>query len=163
LAEAPERGRSDFERALTARGHSQVREIAPKFMQQARPLPVKALTSPLARAHETAEVMAQALAVPLVSIEALSCGTVDATLFDRPELQAAAQCSALLLVGHEPDLAFISSYLLPIENGPVFFGRASIACLERLPAEGAVPQDSTPWPKHGFLLSWYKGAEMLLR
>ena len=95
----------DSERALTVTGRQEVREIA-KGLQE---LGVKfgfIATSPLKRAHETAEIMAKTLKVKKGMMEGWNELKPEGK---RPELYRRLsqfkQGSSILVVGHEPYLS----------------------------------------------------------
>lgn len=95
----------DSERALTVTGKQEVREIA-KGLQE---LGVKfdfIATSPLKRAHETAEIMAKTLKVKKSMMEGWNELKPEGK---RPELYRRLsqfkQGSSILVVGHEPYLS----------------------------------------------------------
>jgi len=84
-------------------------------------------TSPLARAHETAVIVAAALGLEdrLVADGRLACG---ADLPDyRAMLAAAGEEDHVLLVGHEPDG---SSLIHTLTGGAARMKKASLACLD---------------------------------
>jgi phosphohistidine phosphatase len=89
-----------------------------------------ALTSPLARARETAEIAARELGVEdIVETEALAPGCDPAAVL-REARRAAKR--GVLLVGHEPDMGALLSWLLAGSGGAVAapFKKAAVACVE---------------------------------
>lgn len=97
---------SDFERNLTHKG-------VERLLQQVEGLknsgfkPDIIFSSPYNRALQTAEILAEGLAVPLETIGLLGCGCRFSALSDfleeRAELISSAVC-----VGHQPDLGNIT-------------------------------------------------------
>ena len=126
IAEEPEFAASDFERKLTSKGRKQFRRLADCLAAQGV-TPQAILTSPLVRAVETAEILAEAAGMsgaacrrdqrlgPGVTVESV------AMLAD----QQASDCVAL--VGHEPDM---SELVTVLTGGVVQFSKGAIACIE---------------------------------
>ena len=106
-----EDGTPDLERRLTAKGHKQAARVAAWLLQR---LPAKftVLASPARRAQQTA----QALAVPYRTVAALAPGAA------VRDILAAAQwplCkSALVVVGHQPDLGRTAAFLVSGTEAP---------------------------------------------
>jgi len=100
-----EDGPPDLERRLTPRGHEHARRIAEWLLQR---LPAKfvVLASPARRAQETA----QALGVAFRTVPALAPGA------SAPAILNAAQWpgrkSAVVVVGHQPDLGRVALHLV---------------------------------------------------
>jgi phosphohistidine phosphatase len=107
----PERWPDDALRPLTARGIGRTRLAARGVARLERDLS-RILTSPLKRAAETAEILAETLEgkAPIESLDVLAPGhsfrAVLARLGDLKEKQTVA------LVGHEPDLGKLAGVLL---------------------------------------------------
>lgn len=101
----------DAQRPLTLKGMEKSRR-ALRGLAQLRP-PIEAVfTSPLVRARQTAELAAEAMRLPATALTVtsnLAPGFKPATLFT--ELTQAGHAE-LLLVGHEPDLSQLVSFLL---------------------------------------------------
>jgi phosphohistidine phosphatase len=108
---------SDFTRKLTPKGHDQAERVG-KFCKQNGIKPEVFLTSPLVRARETAEIVGKKIGATPVIADWLACGMTPATLIEK--LQPLATKSSVLLVGHEPDLSTVVSYLLGLPE-PVNF------------------------------------------
>ena len=108
---------SDFTRKLTPKGHDQAERVG-KFCKQNGIKPEVFLTSPLVRARETAEIVGKKTGLTPVIADWLACGMTPATLIEK--LQPLATKSSVLLVGHEPDLSTVVSYLLGLPE-PVNF------------------------------------------
>jgi len=89
-----EQGAPDFDRRLTEKGQRQSR-AAGAALAALGVKPEICLTSPRARARETAELACEALGVEVASEERLSDGDFD-------PLELAAGLDEVLLVGHEP-------------------------------------------------------------
>ena len=106
---------SDHQRALTDKGKGQAERLG-RCLASCNVQPAKIITSPLKRAQQTAQLLGKAMAsADLVQVEErLSCGM-------RPEdaceiLSDHGNAEALLLVGHEPDLSTLCTFLSGSEN-----------------------------------------------
>jgi len=101
----------DSERPLTARGIARTRQAA-RGLSRLLADPTLVLTSPLARARQTAEIVAEILE-PSQGVELL-----DALAPDRAyrgvltRLEACDSSDVLVLVGHEPQLGKLAGMLL---------------------------------------------------
>lgn len=98
----------DSERALTEFGQQQALSVG-TFIAKLPVHPERILTSPLLRARQTASVINQYLHVPVETTEYLINGVDIRQLFEYLNAQLN---SSLLLVGHQPSLGEIISYLL---------------------------------------------------
>ncbi|GAB4213912.1 MAG: phosphohistidine phosphatase SixA [Synechococcales cyanobacterium] len=103
IAGDPVAGQDDAGRALTAEGFSKTTQIAHKLRQWGWQWDV-ILTSPLLRAHQTAQILHTSGLAPQVEILAAlapggDLGALWAWWQDQPHLEQVA------LVGHQPDLA----------------------------------------------------------
>jgi phosphohistidine phosphatase len=106
-----EDGAPDLERRLTAKGHKQAARVA-EWLLQRLPAKFAVLASPALRAQETA----QALGAPLKTVAALAPGASA-----RAVLEAAGwpdRKSAVVVVGHQPDLGRTAAYLLSGADAP---------------------------------------------
>jgi len=100
-----EDGTPDLERRLTPKGHKQAARVA-AWLQQRLPAKFAVLASPAVRAQATAE----ALGVPVRTVASLAPGA-DV----RAVLEAAGwpeRRSAVVVVGHQPDLGRVAAFLL---------------------------------------------------
>ncbi|MGD0073501.1 MAG: phosphohistidine phosphatase SixA [Candidatus Binataceae bacterium] len=121
---------SDAERALTPEGKVKMARAA-QGLRKAKPRLDLILTSPLRRARETAGIIAAELGgTKIETVDQLAPGAepseVVAAVRRYPNLKSIA------LVGHEPQLGYLASYLLtgsPDTCG-VTFKKGAIACLE---------------------------------
>jgi len=117
----------DEQRALTADGIEKMRQAA----QGLKRLQIEfdlIVSSPLVRARQTAEIVAEALKFrqPLDEWDELVAGgAVDAVL---RRLHDFRECNSMLLVGHQPSIGCVASYLvfgdarvsLPFKKGALF-------------------------------------------
>jgi phosphohistidine phosphatase len=100
-----EDGAPDLERRLTAKGVKHAARVA-EWLLQRLPAKFTVLASPAARAQATAE----ALGVPVRTVEALAPGA-DV----RAVLESAGwpdRRSAVVVVGHQPDLGRVAAFLV---------------------------------------------------
>lgn len=124
-AEAEPIAQSDSARRLTPKGLEQAAKVG-KFFLRSGLLPDLILTSPVTRARQTAEIVAEKLGqTPPVLCSWLACGMSPATCLD--ELTAYANFEQILLVGHEPDFSSTISALLGCSGpGSVRVRKASV-------------------------------------
>lgn len=120
-------GRPDDERPLTDEGRRKMREGAAGLRRLVERLDAIA-TSPLQRALETAEILAEAFdSSTLETVEALSPGSPPAELM--PWLGRHPAASLVAVVGHEPHLSGLVSWLLCGSTRPVVELGKGAACL----------------------------------
>jgi phosphohistidine phosphatase len=102
---------SDAARALTPKGIKRTRELA-KFLKAAEVHFDTILSSPLIRAHQTAEIIAEELGMEK-ELRFVSELAPDHALTEVVALLASApaKTEAMLLVGHEPGLSRLISLL----------------------------------------------------
>jgi phosphohistidine phosphatase len=128
IAEDAGPSRRDEDRRLTGEGRRKMREVAAAVA--ALELPVGAiLTSPLRRARETAEILAEVLRREdeVEVCDALAPGVDADKVFAALGTHRAA--SGIVLVGHEPDMGELLSTLLAGTRGLVrtTFKKAGLA------------------------------------
>lgn len=130
IAEDPGPGTRDFDRRLTPEGITEMEGVG-------RGLKVLGLdfdailTSPLVRARETAALAAQALGREdrLTICQPLASGAGFSDL--KSALDGQHSRARVLLVGHEPDMSTLISYL--VGGGAVRMKKASLAYVEAFP------------------------------
>ena len=99
----------DHSRELTPKGHLQAEHQARRLAAVGL-LPNLILSSPLTRARQTAETFATTAGISGPMIQNwLSCGMRPATAIE--ELVAYKEFKSICLVGHEPDLSSLVSWL----------------------------------------------------
>ncbi|QOJ15791.1 MAG: phosphohistidine phosphatase SixA [Planctomycetia bacterium] len=123
---------SDAERELTPDGRRKTRR-AVRGLARVAPRIDHVLTSPLRRAVQTAELAAQAFGVPPERVRrsgTLEPGAKFADLFR--ELADYPPDSAVLLVGHEPHLSGLTSFLLTgdADSVDVCMKKCTVAALD---------------------------------
>jgi phosphohistidine phosphatase len=125
-AEAEEDASSDGERQLTERGREQARTIG-RFCARNGLYPEKIVTSPLARAQQTAKIVAEELKIAnrIQVCEFATAGMTTESALNG--LKAFTDHSSVLLVGHEPDFSEFVAALVGGEDECIRFRKASLA------------------------------------
>ncbi len=146
IAAEPSPETRDADRALTPEGIRKTTRVA-AGLHALEVRPDLILSSPLRRAEETARLVAEALRPsPAVEIyPALAAGAAPKTVLGSlPRTRGIHQ---LLLVGHQPDLGYLASYLMTGSAGltPLPFKKAGVAALSL---------DTLP-PRSTALLEWF--------
>ena len=131
-AESLERGISDAERQLTEKGRDTVRCAAEGLKAYVGTEPSLFLwSSPLVRAVQTAEIIADALHIkPIKKVAAIGTGNLDEVL---KLLGRLPENSCVILVGHEPYLGLWSRQLC---NVNLTFKKGAAAGVEWTNPEG---------------------------
>lgn len=103
-------------RYLTPQGRAFIRKTARTMLKKGME-PCLILTSPLVRAVQTADILAEALTyiVPVIVTDELSPGFDVGAL--RRLLKEFQRMDELVIVGHEPDLSEVVSSLLLLKKG----------------------------------------------
>jgi len=120
----------DSDRALTEQGKSKMARAAQGLRKIKVDLDL-VLTSPLRRARETAEIVAGQLGgVKIETLDALSPGAEPSAVITA--LRHHQDLRSIALVGHEPDLGHLASFLLAGSPSAchVTFKKGAVACLE---------------------------------
>jgi phosphohistidine phosphatase len=118
---------SDAKRALTAKGRRQFREVADWLVEHAG-APDLILHSPLVRAVQTAEILAESAALSAQNCridERVAPGVSAQALIDA---LAALGLKCVAFVGHEPDMSRCTSAL--IGGGVISFPKGGVTCVE---------------------------------
>ena len=137
----------DLERPLTREGERRFRRVA-GALRLAAPKVDLVLSSPLTRAWQTAEILASEAGWPTPTrSDALAAGEPLSAVLDAltPHLGR----DSVALVGHEPDLSELASFLIAgTPNGRVEMKKGGVACLrvdgEARPAAGMLRWLLTP-------------------
>ncbi|HEY0791586.1 MAG TPA: histidine phosphatase family protein [Chthoniobacterales bacterium] len=120
----------DAERRLTSKGREQAARLG-RFFQE-REFVVKAVfSSPLVRAAQTAELLAQPLGLSPVLRPELSAGVSPGAV--RRFLQAQSVCDGAVIVGHEPDLSGVTADFLGCEPDRFRIRKATVIALSLAP------------------------------
>ena len=108
--EAYAQHRSDADRPLTDKGRRRMQQVAAGIHCEAGQLE-QILSSPLLRAHQTAEILSrQYPETPLTITDSLSPGQSLPSLVE--ELAATSHGGTVAIVGHEPDLSSLIALLV---------------------------------------------------
>lgn len=112
--------RPDDERPLTKKGRKEVEAVG-SALKELKVRPAEIITSPLPRAFETAQIVADKLDTELVTSSLLAPGfglhSLRQLIADHPDRD-------LMLVGHEPDFSFAIAQLV---GGTVKMAKAGLA------------------------------------
>jgi phosphohistidine phosphatase len=140
----------DAERPLSPLGVRQA-EIVAAFLKSSRQPLTRILSSPLARAKETASIVQHAFRqTPVETTEALASGSDPKHVI---ALLDSMKDEGVLLVGHEPHLSATMSMLVAGDTrARIQMKKASLACVE-LPI---------PIKRTGGTLKWLIAAELLI-
>lgn len=127
----------DAKRPLTSKGMAKFRRVARGLASLDVQVDV-VLTSPLVRARQTAEILAQYLPgrPPIVETAALSPGATAAEL--TAELANHSRKSGVAVVGHEPGIGALAARLIG-SKGEVVFRKGAVCRIDvdALPPTGA--------------------------
>jgi phosphohistidine phosphatase len=149
---------AERDRPLTAEGRDEMRAAARGLRRLGVDVdPV--YTSPLARARETAELIADALHAPLEALDALSPGAQLSALADP--LARHRDAATLLFVGHEPDLSDMIGELIG-SHGPAHVEMKKGACC-RVNIHDASALSSAAALQGRGTLAWLLTAKQLAR
>lgn len=125
VAEKDSAGMKDAERALTQDGRRKLRQVL-KAASEAKVKPTLILSSPLKRAMQTAEIAKSVLDYQneIVRSKALLPGTSVEEVWQ--EIRTHKDEPALMLVGHNPQFALLSGYLLGAAEVQVEFKKGAL-------------------------------------
>ncbi|MDW8207529.1 MAG: phosphohistidine phosphatase SixA [Chloroherpetonaceae bacterium] len=126
--DAEERSHSgrDFDRCLTPEGVERLRAEALGMQRLALRID-RIYTSPLVRARQTAEIVAEILQLPTPAIDSrLASGRLDHDTLQSLLLELQAD-DRVLLVGHQPDM---SEVIQQVTGGSVEMKRGALAAIE---------------------------------
>ena len=122
-ADWPNWNKPDDERPLTERGRKEMKRVV-KFLQRLKFSADAILTSPLPRASQTAEIVAERLGIELKTETVLAHG-FSVERLRRLLAKAGADC--IMVVGHEPEF---SEVIKDLTGGQVKLSKAGVALLE---------------------------------
>jgi phosphohistidine phosphatase len=143
-ADAETAAASDELRPLSEKGADQAKKVA-RFCEAHDMQVSLILSSPLLRAHETAQPVAAALRTEMIVAPWLASGMHPQTAVE--ELRAYRSQNSVMLVGHEPDFSQLAAHLLGLPtNHALHVRKASLTALEFhvFRAGGATLQYSIP-------------------
>ena len=123
-------GIPDAERALTEKGEKQTKRLA-AFCQSNSLMPGALYTSPLTRAHQTAQILQERLpGCPMIqTVDWLGDTSPQAIIAELSKL-ADLGVDNVWLVGHEPDFSSVIGLLLHTDSDNIIIKKASLTQLE---------------------------------
>lgn len=138
-------GRADSERPLTRIGRRRMRRNA-RGIRRVAPAIGKIASSPYARAMETARILADALGVKdedLVTVDALTPDHMGEALL--PFLSSLAPDASVAIVGHEPHLGRLVTWLMTGSSESHVMFKKGGACLLDLGVRAAAGSAIMHW------------------
>ena len=132
IAEEVSSDGSDESRELTSEGKKKMKESSAGFARLERKVD-RIYSSPLARARQTAEILANALDRKVEEMKELAPGHSPAQVCHKlKQLKA----GSVMVVGHEPNCSELASYLLLGSGGvSIEFKKGAICLIESRDAE----------------------------
>lgn len=118
---------TDDQRFLSEKGMMQAARIA-RFCDAHEIRPSVILSSPLRRAHQTAAEVAGHLKAEVISVRWLACGARPEGILERLDEYKASP--SVMLVGHEPDLSSLVSFLINAQYGSVHVRKGSLTLID---------------------------------
>jgi phosphohistidine phosphatase len=119
---------SDEARILSEKGQAQAKKVARYCEAHDMQLSL-VLSSPVRRAHETAQIVSSTLRSELVVAPWLACGMHPHQALE--ELRAYRSQSSVMLVGHEPDFSQLIAHLLGMPtNNAIHVRKASLTLID---------------------------------
>ena len=117
----------DFVRSLVEKGQEQSRRVG-KFLKKHELIPDVLLSSPVLRAKETAEILAQEDCPKPIIESWLACGMRPEVALQ--ELTAYREFQRVAIVGHEPDFSALVEHILGAEAYSIRVKKTSVISLE---------------------------------
>lgn len=150
-------GKLDAERELTEEGRSKLLVIG-RALQRLGVNPDVVLTSPLARALQTAEIVAPMLGSSVEQAEDLSPGCM---LDDLQRLLERYSHETIMVVGHEPDFSSMAARLINADERGILLKKAGLIRIETdgRPREGRGRLTALLTPKMMMLMAGDESTE----
>lgn len=127
-ADANTTAATDDARPLSEKGVSQAKKVG-RFCKEHGIKPELILTSPVLRAAETAEIVADILKGELMTEPWLACGMQPETALE--ELRGYERFESVMIVGHQPDFSLLAAHLLGLQdNEQISIRKASLTHFE---------------------------------
>jgi phosphohistidine phosphatase len=127
-ADANTEAATDDARPLSEKGVSQARKVG-RFCKDHNLKPDIILTSPVLRAAETADIVAQIIKGELMTEPWLACGMQPETALE--ELRGYERFESVMIVGHQPDFSLLAAHLLGLQdNEQISVRKASLTHFE---------------------------------
>jgi len=121
---------SDEGRVLTQKGRGQATRVG-QFLKQHALAPDVILSSPYARASETARLVGAASGVTSMLVEPwLACGMRPQEALQ--ELVTYNEFNRVAIIGHEPDFSTLVEHLLGVNSGGIHVRKASVILLSNV-------------------------------
>lgn len=119
---------TDDARPLSEKGISQAKKVG-RFCKDHNVKPEIILTSPVLRAAETAEIVAEIIKGELMVEPWLACGMQPETALE--ELRGYERFESVMIVGHQPDFSLLAAHILGLQdNEQISIRKASLTHLE---------------------------------
>ena len=128
-ANADTEAATDAARELSEKGREQAAKVA-KFCGRHGIRPDVIFSSPLIRAQQTARPVAKELGLEVTTARWLACGATPEEIC--MQLAALKDASAVMLVGHQPDLGELIALLLAASPHSINVRKASLTFVEVL-------------------------------
>ena len=135
----------DGARNLTEKGRTQSRKVG-EFLKEHELVPDLALTSPLIRAHRTAEIVCETCGADPPVVEGwLACGMSPGEALK--ELGAYRDtCNRVAIFGHEPDFSMLAEHVIGAHPGGIRVKKASVILLDLDPPRREGTMQFNIWP-----------------
>lgn len=121
--------KNDEDRPLTPAGHAQCRPLAAALQRQRVKLD-RIVTSPLLRARQTAEDLLQELAVPKPEMHICDHLAPGGKRRKLTRFLCGLDASSVAIVGHMPDLALYTGWLIGSRKAQIDLAKAGVACVQ---------------------------------
>ena len=119
---------SDEARALSEKGRAQAEKVA-RFCEAHEMHLSLVLTSPVRRAHDTAQIVVAKMRAELLIAPWLACGMHPQAALE--ELRAYRSQGSVMLVGHEPDFSQLAAHLIGLAtNTSLQVRKASLTLID---------------------------------
>lgn len=149
-ADPPASGQ-DADRPLSDKGWQAMTDAA-RGLAAAAARPEVILSSPFLRAHQTAEIVAEAFGgVPFETLDILAAGASASDIIAALAERCHRPSGGLAVVGHEPDLGRFVSYALAASARSFHTPRKGSACMLEFPAMPRAGNATLEWimePQH---------------
>jgi len=144
-------GRSDDERPLTEKGSREMKRVGAGLRALVKKIDLLT-TSPLVRARQTAVIVAGAFDMPIGEVTEVLRPTASLETF-ADWASATSASGVLAIVGHDPHLSRLVTWLVSGVDAPRIALKKGGACLLEF--------DATPAPSAGTLLWLLKPAQLI--
>lgn len=126
-ADADTPAASDDARTLSEKGQAQAEKVA-RFCEAHEMHLSLVLTSPVRRAHETAQIVSAKMRAEMIIAPWLACGMHPASALE--ELSAYRSQGSVMLIGHEPDFSQFAAHLIGLPtNTALHVRKASLTLI----------------------------------